>query len=101
MKAIVVQKEVPDRPLVWQEVPSPIYEIDEVLVDIHATALNRADLMQRAGNYPPPVGAPDIMGLEMAGRIAAVGASSWITTSARTARATSSSGGRAAASPTR
>jgi putative PIG3 family NAD(P)H quinone oxidoreductase len=74
MKAIVVQTDQPGRPLKWQEVPSPDYGADEVLVDIHATALNRADLMQRAGNYPPPPGAPDILGLEMAGRIAAVGA---------------------------
>jgi putative PIG3 family NAD(P)H quinone oxidoreductase len=45
-----------------------------VLVDIYATALNRADLSQVAGNYPPPPGAPDILGLEMAGVIAAAGA---------------------------
>jgi putative PIG3 family NAD(P)H quinone oxidoreductase len=43
------------------------------LVEIHATALNRADLLQRAGNYPPPPGAPDTLGLEMAGVITAVG----------------------------
>jgi len=73
MKAIVVQTELENRPLAWREAPSPEYGADEVLVDIHATALNRADLMQRAGNYPPPPGAPDILGLEMAGRIAAVG----------------------------
>ena len=74
MKAIVIQTEQQGRPAVWAEVPSPTFGPDEVLVDIHATALNRADLMQRAGNYPPPPGAPDIFGLEAAGRIAAVGA---------------------------
>ena len=74
MKAIVVQTDQENKPLVWQEVPDPTVGPDEVLVDIHAAALNRADLMQRAGNYPPPPGAPDILGLEMAGRIAAVGA---------------------------
>jgi putative PIG3 family NAD(P)H quinone oxidoreductase len=42
-------------------------------VDVHAAALNRADLMQRAGNYNPPPGAPDILGLEMAGTVAEVG----------------------------
>jgi putative PIG3 family NAD(P)H quinone oxidoreductase len=73
MYAIQVQSDQPDRPLVWQEVPDPTYGADDVLVDIHATALNRADLLQRAGNYPPPPGAPDIIGLEMAGVIAAVG----------------------------
>ena len=74
MKAIVVQSDQENRPLIWQEVPDPMYGPDEVLVDIHAAALNRADLMQRAGNYPPPAGASDILGLEMAGRIAGVGA---------------------------
>jgi putative PIG3 family NAD(P)H quinone oxidoreductase len=74
MKAMIVQTAKEHRPLVWQEVSPPDYASDEVLVDIYATALNRADLMQRAGNYPPPAGTPDILGLEMAGRIAAVGA---------------------------
>ncbi len=74
MKAIVIQIEQENKPLVWQEVPAPAYSADEVLVDIHAAALNRADLAQRAGNYPPPPGASPILGLDMAGRIAALGA---------------------------
>lgn len=73
MYAIHVQSDLPDRPLVWQETADPPCGPDDVLVDIHATALNRADLLQRAGNYPPPPGAPDIIGLEMAGVIAKVG----------------------------
>lgn len=73
MKAIHIQSEQDNRPLVWQETADPEYGAGEVLVDIHATALNRADLMQRAGGYPPPPGAPDILGLEMAGVIRAVG----------------------------
>jgi putative PIG3 family NAD(P)H quinone oxidoreductase len=73
MKAIQVQTDKEGRPLVWQETPDPTFGADEVLVDIHATALNRADLMQRRGGYPPPPGAPDILGLEMAGVIAEVG----------------------------
>jgi putative PIG3 family NAD(P)H quinone oxidoreductase len=73
MYAIQVQSDQPERPLVWQETLDPAYSADDVLVDIHATALNRADLLQRAGNYPPPPGAPDIIGLEMSGVIAAVG----------------------------
>ncbi len=73
MKAIVVQSDRPGRPLAWTEVPDPEYAADEVLVDVQATALNRADLMQRAGNYPAPPGASTYMGLEMAGTVAAVG----------------------------
>ncbi len=73
MKAIVIQTDQEDRPVAWQNVDSPGYAADEVLVDIYASALNRADLMQRAGHYPPPPGASDILGLEMAGTIAAVG----------------------------
>ena len=53
--------------LTWREVPDPVRKEDEILVEIHAAALNRADLMQRAGNYPPPPDWPDWMGLEMAG----------------------------------
>jgi putative PIG3 family NAD(P)H quinone oxidoreductase len=74
MKAIIIQTEQENKPLVWQDVPDPTYSLDEVLVDIHATGLNRADLAQRAGNYPPPPGASSILGLDMAGRIAALGA---------------------------
>lgn len=74
MKAIVIQTGQDGHPLAWQDVPDPDYTADEVLVDIHASALNRADLAQRAGMYPPPPGASQILGLEMAGEIAAVGA---------------------------
>jgi tumor protein p53-inducible protein 3 len=74
MKAIIIQTDQENKPLTWQEVPTPAYSADEVLVDIHAAALNRADLSQRAGNYPPPPGASSILGLEIAGRIAALGA---------------------------
>ncbi len=55
------------------EVPTPDLRPGEVLVDVHATALNRADLAQAAGNYPPPVGESTILGLEMAGRVARLG----------------------------
>ena len=73
MKAIVVDENSPDRSLHWQEVPDPECGPEEVLVDIHATAVNRADLLQRAGLYPPPPGAPPYLGLEMAGSVATVG----------------------------
>lgn len=55
--------------LVWSEVPAPTPQGNEVLIDIYATALNRADLMQRDGQYPPPPGWPEWMGLEASGVI--------------------------------
>ncbi len=70
MKAILVNS---DKSLRWAEVPNPIMQPDEVLVDIHYAGLNRADLMQREGNYPPPPGCPEWMGLEISGVISAVG----------------------------
>src|SRR5512139_888543 len=53
--------------------PDPVMKDDELLVRIRATALNRADLLQRRGKHPPPKGAPDILGLETAGEVTAVG----------------------------
>ena len=70
MKAILVND---DRSLRWDNVPDPQIKSEEVLVEIHAAALNRADLMQRVGDYPPPPGCPDWMGLEIAGVIAQMG----------------------------
>ncbi|MDE0024968.1 MAG: NAD(P)H-quinone oxidoreductase [Spirochaetaceae bacterium] len=61
-------------PLEWREVADPEPKPHEVLVRIHATAVNRADLAQRRGGYDPPPGAPPYLGLEMAGEVAAVGA---------------------------
>lgn len=59
--------------LIWSDVPDVIYGSDEVLVQIKASAVNRADLLQASGGYPPPPGASPILGLEMAGEIVAVG----------------------------
>lgn len=73
MKAIVINTESPQRELRWHEVPDPIVARGQVLVDVYATAVNRADLLQRAGQYPPPPGESDILGLEMAGVVAVVG----------------------------
>ncbi len=57
------------------QVADPVFGPDEVLVKVHATALNRADLLQTMGRYPAPPGAPqDIPGLEFSGEVAAVGA---------------------------
>ena len=71
MKAILVND---DRTLRWDDVPDPILGERDVLIEIHYAALNRADLMQRAGDYPPPPGAPEWMGLEVSGYIRAMGA---------------------------
>ena len=62
-----------DGKLHWSEVPDPVVKEDDVLLEIHAAALNRADLLQRAGQYPPPPGWPDWFGLEAAGVIRALG----------------------------
>jgi NADPH2:quinone reductase len=70
MKAILVNQ---DQSLRWDEVPDPVLGEDDVLIEIHAAGLNRADLMQREGNYPPPPGSPEWMGLEVAGAIARMG----------------------------
>ncbi len=55
------------------DLPSPRPAPDELLVAVRATAVNRADLLQREGRYPPPPGASDILGLELAGEVAEVG----------------------------
>ena len=60
-----------NRAMRWTAVPDPAPEPDEILLEIHAAALNRADLLQRAGKYPPPPGWPEWMGLEVAGTVLA------------------------------
>jgi len=67
MYAVLINE---DQSLAWSEVPEPVLKPGEILIDVHATALNRADLLQRAGNYPPPPGWPEWMGLEVAGVVA-------------------------------
>ena len=71
MKAILVND---DRTLRWDNVPDAVCGAEDCLVKIEAAALNRADLMQREGDYPPPAGCPEWMGLEIAGTIVEVGA---------------------------
>ncbi|MBN1863351.1 MAG: NAD(P)H-quinone oxidoreductase [Victivallales bacterium] len=56
-----------DKELVWSEVPDPVRKENEVIIEVHAAALNRADLLQRDGKYPSPPGWPEWMGLEVAG----------------------------------
>jgi len=71
MKAVIVNE---DHSLSWGEVDQPKMGDQEVLIRISATAINRADLMQRKGFYPSPPGASEVMGLECAGEIVEVGA---------------------------
>ncbi len=66
MKAILVCE---DKSLRWDEVPNPVLTENDVLIKVEYAALNRADLMQREGDYPPPEGCPDWMGLEVSGEI--------------------------------
>lgn len=70
MKAVIAVK---GEPLKLADVPRPQIGPDEVLVKVAAAGLNRADIVQRAGHYPPPPGASEIMGLECSGTVAAVG----------------------------
>lgn len=70
MKAMLIGE---NQSLNWTDVPDPVMGDDEVLVKIYAAALNRADLLQREGKYPSPPGCPEWMGLEIAGKIVAVG----------------------------
>lgn len=73
MKAVLIQNDE-RKSLVWSEVPDPVAKADEVIVKVAYAGLNRADLMQREGNYPPPPGCPDWMGLEVSGEIVEMGA---------------------------
>ena len=59
--------------LVWQQVPDVAPGRGEVLVKVSAAGVNRADLLQAAGYYPPPAGASDLLGMEVSGVAAAVG----------------------------
>jgi len=74
VRAIVITEPGGPEVLAWQEVPDVEPGPGEVLVDVVATAVNRADLLQRQGYYPPPPGAPEWPGLECSGVISALGA---------------------------
>jgi putative PIG3 family NAD(P)H quinone oxidoreductase len=73
MYAITVREPGGPEVLEWTEVPDPQAGPGEVVIDVVASAVNRADLLQRQGLYPPPPGASDIIGLECSGRILALG----------------------------
>ena len=75
MRAILVETNVePDHSLVLGEAPSPSVGPHDLRIAVRATAVNRADLLQRVGKYPPPPGASEILGLECAGVVSEVGA---------------------------
>lgn len=73
MSAIDVEHPGPDSTLKFVELPLPVPSADQVLVKVAAAGINRADLAQRAGIYPPPPGESPILGLEVAGTVVAVG----------------------------
>jgi putative PIG3 family NAD(P)H quinone oxidoreductase len=73
MHAVVITEPGGPEVLRWIEVPDPVPGPGEVLINVAASAVNRADMMQRQGFYPPPPGAPPYPGLECAGTVAAVG----------------------------
>ena len=76
MRAIIANS---SNDLEWQEVPDVVAEPGHVILDVVTAGINRADLLQASGNYPPPPGASDIMGLEVSGRVSALGSgvTSW------------------------
>ncbi|GAA3812720.1 NAD(P)H-quinone oxidoreductase [Streptomyces phyllanthi] len=73
MHAITIPEPGGPEALLWEEVPDPEPGEGQVLIDVEASAVNRADLLQRQGFYDPPPGASPYPGLECAGRIAALG----------------------------
>src|SRR6201747_1795608 len=73
MYAVTISEPGGPEVLGWGEVPDPVCGAGEVIVDVVASAVNRADLMQRQGFYPPPKGASEILGLECSGVISEIG----------------------------
>lgn len=74
MKAVLLDDHGGPEMLVFGQAPLPEFSNDQVLIRVHATSINRPDIVQRQGNYPPPPGDSDILGLEAAGTIEALGA---------------------------
>jgi putative PIG3 family NAD(P)H quinone oxidoreductase len=73
MRAVVITEPGGPEVLKVQDVPDPSPQSDEVIIDVAATAINRADLLQRQGHYPPPAGASPYPGMECSGTISALG----------------------------
>jgi putative PIG3 family NAD(P)H quinone oxidoreductase len=74
MRAVVVAEPGGPDALTITELPDPSPGVGDVVIDLAASAVNRADLLQRQGFYPPPPGASDVIGLECSGTVSAVGA---------------------------
>ena len=74
MRAVEISQFGPPEVLTVVERPDPIPAAGEILIDVAAAGVNRPDVIQRLGKYPPPPGASDIPGLEVAGVVAALGA---------------------------
>ncbi|MEO7053405.1 MAG: NAD(P)H-quinone oxidoreductase [Rhizomicrobium sp.] len=74
MKAIILKDAGPDYRLELAEIPKPQPGKGEILIKVAAAGVNRADLLQARGAYPPPPGAPETLGMEVSGHVAAVGA---------------------------
>ena len=74
MQAIEITEPGAPEVLKIQQRPLPHIKEDEVLISVHAAGVNRPDVMQRTGLYPPPPGVTDIPGLEVSGIIVSVGA---------------------------
>ena len=73
MRAVVCREPGGPEVLEIRELPDPVAAPGEVVLDVAACGVNRADLMQRIGRYPPPEGVSDVLGLECAGTVRAVG----------------------------
>jgi len=73
MRAITQESPGGPETLVWGEAPDPVAGEGEVVLDVVASAVNRADLLQREGNYPVPPGASEVLGLECSGVVSEVG----------------------------
>lgn len=73
MKAVIVEFPGAAEVMRVADVPDPVPAAGEVLLRVHATAVNRADLLQRMGFYPPPPGASEILGLEASGTVVELG----------------------------
>ena len=70
MRAVLIND---DKSLSLREVPNPVIKDDELLIKVMASGVNRADLLQREGNYPSPAGCPEWMGLEISGTVVKIG----------------------------
>jgi putative PIG3 family NAD(P)H quinone oxidoreductase len=73
MRAVLAPEPGGPDALVVLDRPTPVAAAGEVLIEVVAAGINRADIAQREGHYPPPTGASDVLGLEVSGRIAALG----------------------------